>query len=102
MIARAQRFPIRAAMHYRIIGDNRWYVGTVENMSSTGVLFRGERGMHVDSSIEVSVNMSRSLPDGHGSKMFSRGKIVRVSPDESDPGSTMMAVTFSGLRILRD
>ncbi|MFZ0745158.1 MAG: PilZ domain-containing protein [Terracidiphilus sp.] len=102
MVARPQRFPIRAIMDYRIIGENRWYAGIVENMSSTGVLFRGERVVQVDSSIEVTVNVSRSLAEGHGSKMVSRGKVVRVSSDEADPESTVTAASLSQLRILRD
>ena len=102
MIARAQRFPIRAIMHYRVIGEDRWYVGTVENMSSTGVLFRGERVVGINSSIEVTVNVPGSLAAGHSSKMVSRGRIVRVSPGVADPGSTVMAASLIRLRILRD
>src|SRR5579859_777828 len=73
MIARAQRFPIQAIMHYRLIGEDRWYVGTVDNMSSTGVLFHGERVVGVESSVEVTVNIPGSLAAGHNSKMVSRG-----------------------------
>jgi hypothetical protein len=102
MIARAQRFPIRAIMHYRIVGENRWYVGTVENMSSTGVLFRGERVMDLNSSIEVTVNVPGSLAAGHSSKMVSRGKIVRVLPGIPDPECAVMAASLIRLRILRD
>lgn len=102
MITRAQRFPIRATMHYRILGEGRWYVGTVDNMSSTGVLFHGERPVSVDSSIEVTVNVPGSLAAGHSSKMVSRGKIVRVSPGEFDSDPILMAAEFHRLRILRD
>lgn len=102
MVARAQRFPIQAIMHYRVVGEDRWYMGTVDNMSSTGVLFHGERAVRVDSSVEVSVNIPGSLAAGHGSKMVSRGKIVRVSRDEAGPGSIVMAAELYHLRILRD
>lgn len=101
MIARAQRFPIRSVMHYRLTGEDRWYVGTVENMSSTGVLFRGERVVGVDSSVEITVNIPGSLAAGHSSKMASRGKIVRVSKDGSEPGGAVMAAELHHLRILR-
>jgi hypothetical protein len=102
MVARAQRFPIRAIMHYRVIGENQWYVGTVENMSSTGVLFRGERIVSVDSPIEVTVNVPGSFAAGRSSKMVSRGKIVRLLPGETDSDCILMAASFSRLRILRD
>ena len=102
MIARAQRFPIRAAMHYRIVGEGRWYVGTVDNMSSTGVLFHGERTVGVDSSIEVTVNVPGSLAAGHSSKMVSRGKVIRLSPGAFDSDPIVMAAELYRLRILRD
>lgn len=102
MVARAQRFPIQAIMHYRLVGEDRWYMGAVDNMSSTGVLFHGERVISVDSSVEVAVNIPGSLAAGHGSKMVSRGKIVRISRDELGPGSTVMAAELYHLRILRD
>jgi hypothetical protein len=101
-IARAQRFPIQAIMHYRLIGEDRWYVGTVDNMSSTGVLFHGERVVGVESSVEVTVNIPGSLAAGHNSKMVSRGKIVRVSRDGIEPAYAVMAAELYHLRILRD
>jgi len=102
MIARAQRFPIQAPMHYRIVGEGRWYVGTVNNMSSTGVLFHGERIVGVNSSIEVTVNVPGSLAAGHSSKMVSRGKVIRVSAGEFDSDLIVMAAELYRLRILRD
>ena len=102
MIARAQRFPIRATMHYRIVGEGRWYVGTVDNMSSTGLLFHGERTVGVDSSIEVTVNVPGSLAAGHSSKMVSRGKVIRLSPGEFESDPIVMAAELYRLRILRD
>ncbi len=89
-------------MRYRVIGEKHWHVGTVENISATGVLFRGEHVVQVNSSIEVAVNMSRSLAEGHSSKIVSQGKIVRVAPDETDPENAVMAAALSRLRILRD
>lgn len=89
-------------MHYRIVGENRWYVGTVDNMSSTGVLFHGERAVGVNSSIEVTVNVPGSLAAGHSSKMVSRGKVVRVSAAEFESDPILMAAELYRLRILRD
>lgn len=102
MEPRAQRFTIRAVMQYRLIGEDRWYAGTVENMSSTGVLFRGELPLQIDSPIEIAVDVSTNLHERLSSKMVSRGRVVRLSSNESEPGTTMMAAKFSRLRILRD
>jgi hypothetical protein len=89
-------------MRYRIIGEKSWHVGTVENISATGVLFRGEHVVRVNSLIEVTVNMSRSLAEGYSSKIVSQGKVVRVTQDVADPETGMMAASLGRLRILRD
>lgn len=89
-------------MRYRVFGEKRWHVGTVENISATGVLFRGEHVVQVDSLIEVTVNMSRNVAEGHSSKIVSQGKVVRVTQDEAEPESATMAAALGRLRILRD
>jgi|SwirhisoilCB3_FD_contig_111_522799_length_3684_multi_2_in_0_out_0_1 hypothetical protein len=101
MIARAQRFPICAVIRYRLIGENRWYAGNVVNMSFTGVLFRGEQAVRVDSLIELAVDVLEGTAEGDGSKIVSRGKVVRISVDESTPECSMMAAVLSNSRILR-
>jgi len=102
MITRAQRFPIQALMQYRLNGEGAWHAGTVENISSKGVLFHTEHPVGIDSPIEVVVNVIGSLDGEHGSKMVSRGKVVRLSPCGADPACTMMAAELYHLRILRD
>lgn len=102
MITRAQRFPIQALMHYRLNGEGAWHAGTVENISSKGVLVHTEHPVDIDSPIEVVVNVTGSFGGGHGSKMVSRGKVVRLSPCGADPDCTMMAAELYHLKILRE
>lgn len=101
-ISRAQRFSIKAMMHYRVVGEERWYAGNVDNMSSTGILFHGERVININSPIEVAVHIPGSAAAGHRSKMVSRGTIVRLMRDTVDPHLTMMAAVLHHLRLLKD
>lgn len=102
MFARAQRFPIHATMQYRIHGDHDWNTGTVENISSTGLQFHGERQPEINSGIEVSVSLMGIPSGGHGGRIVGRGKIVRLSPCMVEPNCTMIAATLFHSRILRD
>jgi hypothetical protein len=101
-IARARRFSIKAVVHYRVLGEERWYAGTVDNMSSTGILFHGKRVINISSSIEVTVHIPGSAAAGHRSKMVSRGMIVRLMRGTIDPQFTMMAAALHHLRLLKD
>ena len=100
--ARAQRFPIHASMQYRIHGDRDWNAGTVENISSTGLLFHGERRLEINSTIEVSVSLVGILSNGHGGRIVGRGKVIRQSPCMVQPNCTLIAATLYHSRILRD
>lgn len=102
MFARAQRFPIHATMLYRIHGERDWYPGTVENISSSGLLFHADHLLEINSSIEVNVSLTGILAGGHGGRIVGRGKIVRLSPCMVQPGCTMIAATLYHSRILRD
>ena len=102
MVARAQRFPIQATMQYRVDGEERWYAGTVENISSTGILFHGDHSVELDSPIEVTVSVPARLAGGHSSKMVSRGRIVRSSPCEGDQACILLGAVLYHLRILRE
>ena len=102
IIARAQRFPIHASMQYRIHGDRDWKPGTVENISSTGLLFHGERELPINSAIEVSVSLIGMMSHGHGGRIVGRGRVVRLSPCMVQPGCMMIAATLYHSRILRD
>ena len=102
MFARAQRFPIHATMQYRIQGDRDWNSGTVENISSSGLLFHGDRKLEISSVIEISVSLMGILSNGHGGRIAGRGKVVRVSPCMVQPNCTMIAATLYHSRILRD
>jgi len=102
MLARAQRFPIHATMLYRIHGERDWYPGTVENISSSGLLFHGDHLLEINSSIEVNVSLTGILAGGHGGRIVGRGKIVRLSPCMVQPSCIMIAATLYHSRILRD
>lgn len=76
--ARAPRFAIPMWMLYRTAGDPRWRAGRTENISRTGVLFRSEELMEVNTSIEMLLAMpSEILGDAAGTTMC-RGRVVRA------------------------
>ncbi len=51
---RAPRFAIQMPVRYRVCGQVNWYEGRAENISRSGVLFRGQRIIEPLTSIEMS------------------------------------------------
>jgi hypothetical protein len=77
------RLPRRAfqtSIIYRQIGGLFWYKGTVENASSTGMLFRGEKYVPVDTTIEVVFTPPGQAGTRSEEDVFCWGKVVRTMP----------------------
>jgi len=101
MLVRAQRFPIHAALFYRTLGERDWYSGTVENISSSGVMFHGEHRLEIGSVIEVHISLSGVIASQRAGRIAGRGRIVRLLQCESDSSCTLMAAALTSSRILR-
>ena len=83
---RASRFALKLPVRYRLAGDARWYQGRTENISHSGVLFRGEGPINVNTPIELRVALSADTLERSYPEVFCHARIVRtVPPTEADP-----------------
>ena len=93
--ARAPRLPLDLQLRYRPVGARRWHEGQVENISRSGVLFRGAALVDVNTPVEMALVLP-VLP--LASAIVCRGRIVRTilpgGPDRR-PG---LAATISRYR----
>jgi hypothetical protein len=82
---RAPRFPIQAALRYRVGNETDWLEGETVNISRTGILFRARKQEALKTPIEMSFNLPVTLADESGAIVFCQGEIVRtVLPPASD------------------
>ena len=107
---RAERFPTRLPIHYRKRDQPDWYEAKTENISRTGVLFRGEHLLEIDTPVEIRVETTwlPTLEPAGTADFIWRGSIVRtvlpamkdtrpalaatISRCELAPGRTVLAV----------
>ncbi len=94
MSQRAERIATQLQLHYRTSGELNWYEASTENISRTGVLFRGERLLEVDTPVEMKFEtlwLPPVEPAGIAD-VFWRGSIVRtVLPTASDARAVLAA-----------
>lgn len=84
MHMRATRFTLDVPVEYRPLGDPLWRAGRTINMSRTGVLFRGEQPLDVDTPIEMRVFLQTETGKLL-SELFCRARVVRHQPGAAQP-----------------
>ena len=83
---RASRFPLHLSVRYRRVGDPQWHEGKTENISHSGVLFRAEDSVQVDTDVEVRLVLPVASSGSGRPQVSCRGRVVRViSPSARDP-----------------
>lgn|GEM_PF-6632593 len=61
---RAARYSVAVPLEYRRVGEQEWHKGVAENMSQTGVFFRGDRSLTEEEVIEINFNLrAASVPE---------------------------------------
>jgi len=58
---RAARFTVAVPLKYRRVGEQDWHSGVAENISQTGIFFRGDRGLTEEEVIEINFTL-RAVP----------------------------------------
>ena len=97
---RAERFAVNLPVRYRPVGDATWRRGRTENISYSGVLFRAEDLLQVDTRIELRVVLPVEIVEDRP-EVLCQARIVRtVSPTPMDarPG---LAVRIEEYRFMR-
>jgi PilZ domain len=94
---RARRFPLPLPLRYRSIGGTQWRDGQVENISRSGVLFRADHLLAVDTPLEISF----VLPVGDRPGVVCRGRVVRTVPPSADAAPPGLAATIASYHFLR-
>ncbi len=98
--ARLQRFGIQLPMRYRYAGAFHWYRGMTENVSCSGILFRGPVTLGLFSPVEVRMALPRQLTGEASATMLCGGFIARVSDKPTPFEEARLAATFTTYRLL--
>jgi hypothetical protein len=100
LVARPERYLIHTELQYRAIGEKQWSIGTLENISASGILFRGthllEPGTDVDMRFSLPANFNGNL----GARVVSRGTVVRSTLRKNGLSIAIMAAATSRSRLV--
>lgn len=98
---RAQRFAIQMHLRYRLSGEDKWWQGTIENISRSGVLFRGEGFVQPNTPLEMSFVLPDEIFGVRPAEVFCKGRVVRSERPKGAGASPALASTISHFRFVR-
>jgi hypothetical protein len=98
---RASRFPLHLPLLYRPIGQPDWRDGTIENISHSGVLFRVDDVLQLNTGVEFRLRLP-GTPAANGTPEVScRGRVVRAIPGADDHPAPELAVAIEEYDFVR-
>ena len=80
---RAQRFNLTLPLRYRLLGENDWREGTTENISRSGLLFRAEEMLQLNTQLEINLVLPAEIAGLSAAEVVCRGEIVRSMEPEN-------------------
>jgi hypothetical protein len=85
------RFALEMPMRYRSLQDATWHETRTENVGKSGVFFRDEPLLTLDTPIEMVLSLPAELGGEPGATTICRGRIVRVEEAATDRRAGMAA-----------
>jgi len=79
---RARRLKLDLALRYRVNSTSTWYEGTIENISQTGVLFRGPQQLPVNALIEMVFEMPEEISGQKNRNVLCQGRVTRSEDNQ--------------------
>ena len=99
-VPRARRIRSEVEVAYRPHGGDEWYSGIVENISQSGVRFRGEHLLEENTAVELVFEMPQEITGQEHSKVQCNAKVVRAAPPAQTESECSMAAAIEDYRFL--
>ena len=88
---RAQRFNLQLPLKYRLIGEADWSIGTTENISRSGILFRAQEMIPENAQLEINLVLPTEIAGLSSAEVVCRGEVVRTLQPEQPAAAPALA-----------
>jgi len=98
---RAKRFALHFPVYYRQPKSPVWFEGRTENISQSGLLFRGACPLVVETPVELHLEVAVAIEGEAPAKVVCKGAVVRVEQSRVLHVPTALAVAIKDYRLVR-
>ena len=100
-VPRARRLKLQTPLRYRAKGQTFWRAGVMENLSQSGVLFRGDEPLPQNTLVEMIFEMPEEISGQENSTVLCQGRITRARLGSSTEEHAGLAATVLDYKFLR-
>jgi PilZ domain len=83
-VPRARRLKLDLPLRYRVKSLGEWYGGQIDNLSQSGVLFRGPQSLPENTMVEMIFDMPEEISGQRNSTVLCQGRIIRAKESKKE------------------
>ncbi|MGA9707744.1 MAG: PilZ domain-containing protein, partial [Candidatus Sulfotelmatobacter sp.] len=99
---RARRLKLDVALRYRVNNTSAWHEGTIDNLSQSGLLFRGPQQLPVNALIEMVFEMPEEISGQKNRNVLCQGRVMRsknkqgkeTQDEDTEVGTGLLAASI--------
>jgi hypothetical protein len=99
-VPRARRLKLDIPLRYRVKNLGTWSEGTIENISQSGVLFRGPEALPVNALVEMVFEMPEEISGQKNSNVLCQGRVIRSKNANDAPEALSLVVSILDYKFL--
>jgi hypothetical protein len=100
-VPRARRLKLDIAVRYRALHTGTWCEGTIDNISQTGVLFRGPQPLPANAVVEMVFEMPEAISGRKNSNVLCQGRVIRSAEAEEAESNLTLAASIVDYKFIR-
>ena len=85
------------ALRYRVNNTSAWHEGTIDNLSQSGLLFRGPQQLPVNALIEMVFEMPEEISGQKNRNVLCQGRVMRSKNKQGNETQDQDAEDGTGL-----
>jgi hypothetical protein len=98
---RAKRYALQFPVYYREPESTIWFEGRTENISQSGLLFRGACPLQLQTMIELRMELIVAVEGEAPAEVLCKGAIVRLEQSRVLEVPTALAIAIKDYRLVR-